>query len=341
MDPTQLTLNAQLTTFVAGVYPPEFIGRTLAPMAPAQIIADLAFNWWKFDPAEYLRVVDLKINRRGNIPVADFAFKTDTAVLSDYGRRLIHPNDVARLTQTQPSGVLQVPIDTRMAKAKALVDTFWFSHEIETNTLFTTLANYKTGNAVDASAQGNSGYKLDDPDTDVVAVIQTAMAKSLIKPDTAWMGLAVWLPLRRHPKIISAIKAVLGDRQAVEGVANEAEVAKLFDLRQVVVGEQRGNFAAPGEAASYQRVWGKDFGLCRVEPAPLSTVAPYAGTALTAYGALFGSAPVFVQSSAILPGQEHGGLWGAVQDIVGHCRRVIMTNQDSCFLIKNAVTNDV
>jgi hypothetical protein len=54
-EPQLLTLNAQLTTFVAGVQPPDLLGRIIAPTSPAQLISDVKFNWWKFDPAEYLR----------------------------------------------------------------------------------------------------------------------------------------------------------------------------------------------------------------------------------------------------------------------------------------------
>jgi len=49
-EPQLLTLNAQLTTFVAGVQPPDLLGRIIAPTSPAQLISDVKFNWWKFDP---------------------------------------------------------------------------------------------------------------------------------------------------------------------------------------------------------------------------------------------------------------------------------------------------
>src|ERR1017187_6489781 len=96
-EPQLLTLNAQLTTLVAGVQPPDLLGRIIAPTSPAQLISDVKFNWWKFDPAEYLRKQDTKVNRRGTIPVADFVFTTGSDVLADHGQQIVNPNVISPL----------------------------------------------------------------------------------------------------------------------------------------------------------------------------------------------------------------------------------------------------
>jgi len=122
--PQLLTLNAQLTTFVAGVQPPDLLGRIIAPTSPAQLISDVKFNWWKFDPAEYLRKQDTKVNRRGTIPVTDFSFTTDSDTLADHGQQIVNPNDISLLSEGQPPQILQAPVNVRMAKLKALTETF-------------------------------------------------------------------------------------------------------------------------------------------------------------------------------------------------------------------------
>ena len=336
-EPQLLTLNAQLTTFVAGVQPPDLLGRIIAPTSPAQLISDVKFNWWKFDPAEYLRRLDTKVNRRGTIPVTDFAFTTDSDVLADHGQQIVNPNDISLLSEGQPPQILQAPVNVRMAKLKALTETFWFSHEFEARDLVFTAANYASANTRVAATTD----MLDNADNEPIKIIQTLIDTPLIPPNALVMGLAVWRPLQRHPQMVSAIKAVLGSRAAVSGQVNQDEVAAFFGLKQVLVGKQRTNDANPGQTASYSRIWGKHLAAIRIEDAPQSTVSPYPGTALTAYGNIMNAGPVFVASRTIQPGEENGGLYGAVADIIGHTRKVLMVNQDSCYLLQNCVTNDV
>jgi hypothetical protein len=336
-EPQLLTLNAQLTTFVAGVLPPDLIGRIVAPPTPAQIIADITFNWWKFNPDEYLRNTVTKVNRRGSVPVTDFSFTTSIGILSDYGQQIVHPNDILRLSDVQPPPVLQVPISIRKGKLKALTETFWFSHEIEVRDLLTTQSNYKTANRRTAGSQD----MLDNADNNVVKVIQGIIDTPLIPPNALVMGLAVWRPLQRHPQLVSAIKAVLGSRAAIGGQVQEEEVAAFFGLKQVLVGRQRLNTAASGQTASYSRIWGKHLTACRIEDAPMSTESPYAGTSLTAFSDVMQAGPMFVFTRNIEPGDTYGGIYGAISDIVGHTRSVLMVNNDSCYLLSNCVTNDI
>ena len=336
-EPQLLTLNAQLTTFVAGVQPPDLLGRIIAPTSPAQLISDVKFNWWKFDPAEYLRKQDTKVNRRGTIPVTDFSFTTDSDVLADHGQQIVNPNDISLISEGQPPQILQAPVNVRMAKLKALTETFWFSHEFEARDLVFTAANYQAGSTRTATTTD----MLDNADNEPIKIIQTLIDTPLIPPNALVMGLAVWRPLQRHPQMVSAIKAVLGSRAAVSGQVNQDEVAAFFGLKQVLVGKQRTNNANPGQTASYSRIWGRHLAAIRIEDAPQSTVSPYPGTALTAYGNVMNAGPVFVASRTIQPGEENGGLYGAAADIIGHTRKVLMVNQDSCYLLQNCVTNDV
>jgi len=63
--------------------------------------------------------------------VTDFSFTTDSDVLADHGQQIVNPNDISLLSEGQPPQILQAPVNVRMAKLKALTETFWFSHEFE------------------------------------------------------------------------------------------------------------------------------------------------------------------------------------------------------------------
>jgi hypothetical protein len=182
---------------------------------------------------------------------------------------------------------------------------------------------------------------IDDPDVNPIKVIQGMVDTPLIPPNTLVIPIAVWRPFQRNKFIVSAIKAVLGDRAAVGGQVAEAEVAAFFGLKQVLVPKQRTNTAAPGQTGSYSRIWGKDLIAMNIEDAPNSTEAPYGGTALTAYGSIMSQGPIVTYTRNIQPGEENGGLYGALADIIGHTRKVILINPDSGFLLKNCVAADV
>lgn len=331
MEP--LVLNSQLTTLVAGGYPIDLIGRIVAPLTPAQIIAELTFNWWKFNPEEYLRIKDTKLSKRSTLPITDFEFSTETGVMHDFGEQIITPNVVQRISEAQPPTVVQAPINVRAAKVMALNQRFWLSHEVEAKTLLQTAANFKTGNKATAGAK----QKLDDPDNDPLAVIQDILDIPLIKPNAAIIPLAVFRPMQRHAKVLSAIKAVLGNKAALGGQVTADELARYFGLSQILVPDQRGNTAAGGATATYARIWGNHVTALRIEAPPASSAAPYGGSAITCYGNLMGTSPVFVASREIAPGQENGGLYGAVADIVGHTRATLMVNQDSCYLLSDVL----
>lgn len=340
-EPTLLTLSAQLTQFVAGVLPPELIGREVSPPTPANIISDVIFNWWKIKPDEYLRNVVKKVNRRGTIPVTDFAFDdSNTATLSDYGQQIINPNDIRRFSEDQPPQVLQLPMNVRMAKLKAMTETFWFSHEDEVQSLLRTASNWSGAQTTNNRVAGASDM-LDVADNNPIKVITGMIDTPLIPPNALIMPLAVYRPLQRHPQMIAAIKAVLGQRQAINGLATADEMAALFGLDQVIVPRQRTNTANPGQTATYARIWGRDLIALRIEPAPMTTVAPYAGTTLTAFGNIMNAGPVWVYSRNIQPGEENGGAYGAIADIIAHTRKALLVNPDSGYLLQNCVSADV
>jgi len=268
--------------------------------------------------------------------VTDFAFTTDSDVLSDHGQQIVNPNDISLLSEGQPPQILQAPVNVRMAKLKALTETFWFSHEFEARDLVFTAANYAPANTRVAATTD----MLDNSDNEPIKIIQTLIDTPLIPPNALVMGLAVWRPLQRHPQMVSAIKAVLGTRAAVSGQVNQDEVAAFFGLKQVLVGKQRTNDANPARrpvtAASGQAPR-RDSHRGRAAVHRL-TVSRHRSHGVRKHHE---RRPIFVASRTIQPGEENGGLYGAVADIIGHTRKVLMVNQDSCYLLQNCVTNDV
>ncbi len=365
-----LVLNSQWTAFIAGLRPPELIGGQVAPFAPADFISNMSINYWRWDPGEYLRVRATHVSPQGNIPVADLKFTTSTFTLADHGQQIRTEVRAEHLLQVAQSGgtqqILAPPLNSlRMGKLRALVETFWLSHEIEVRNLVHTSAGYDSslvfsvGDPMDPNnPTGAKLVALDDPDLDPIPILTKMIDTPLIKPNTLVMGLAVWRPLQRNTKLIQAVKGLPGVAQVQPGLIETQQLAGFLGIKQVIVGEQRANFATAGAADSFSRIWGRNLAAVRVEPAPMSTEIPYPGSCLTAFGKAVvqldengdlgtkGSVvqtnqPVFVASNFIKPGEEGGGLYGAYQDIVGHTRGVVSVNPLAGSVYLNCVTEDV
>ena len=90
-EPQLLSLNAQLTTFVAGVQPPDLLGRIIAPPSPAQSAAT---------PGPTKEVVGLAQRQR----VASLADELGERLL----KKSLTPEDLERLTELRKDPLMQL-----------------------------------------------------------------------------------------------------------------------------------------------------------------------------------------------------------------------------------------
>lgn len=72
----------------------------------------------------------------------------------------------------------------------------------------------------------------------------------------------VWTKLRTHPEIVEAIYGT----GAARGVTTREAVAALLELDKILVGVGWANTARPGQAPSFERVWGKHAALHQINP---------------------------------------------------------------------------
>lgn len=104
-----------------------------------------------------------------------------------------------------------------------------------------------------ASVQTLSGTdQFNDAASDPVAIITEMLDTPLLRPNRLVFGKAVWGVLRRHPKLL---KAIFPSGNG-EGMATRQQVADLFEVGEVLVGESFVNANRKGQAANFQRVWG-------------------------------------------------------------------------------------
>ena len=103
-----------------------------------------------------------------------------------------------------------------------------------------------------ATLAGTSQWS-DQLNSDPVAAIGNALDIPVIRPNKMVLGRATWTNLRRHPKIVQACNMT---NQAA-GIVSRQQVADLFEINEILVGEAFVNTARKGQAVAMSRTWGK------------------------------------------------------------------------------------
>ncbi len=114
------------------------------------------------------------------------------------------------------------------------------------------------------------GDRFDQYDTsDPMTVLKDAVNATLIyRANTLVMGHAIWQFLSGHPVLVNAIRGNLTNN----GIITRDELARLLEIREVIVGEGFVNVARPGQTVDLQRVWGDSIQALYVDPTISSTM---------------------------------------------------------------------
>ena len=148
-----------------------------------------------------------------------------------------------------------------MDLTESLMEQRALAREKRIATVMTTAGNYATANktTLAGSAQWN-----DASGGDPIGIIQTAKAALWTGrgpgQTKAFSGLEVYNVLAQHPDILGLF--LYGGSPI--GLATPALIGKFFGLDDYLVGAARNDTANSGQAASYSRIWGDFFGVCRV-----------------------------------------------------------------------------
>lgn len=133
--------------------------------------------------------------------------------------------------------------------AEYVTDLLELDREVRVAGMTFTAGNYPAGNRVTLS--GTSQWS-DQANSDPIGDIQTAIDTPLLRPNTLIFGQESWSTLRKHPHIMNAVFGTGADR----GLARRQQVAELFEVDRVLVGEGYVNTARKGQADNFARVWG-------------------------------------------------------------------------------------
>lgn len=208
----------------------------------APVLARQSFKYNVWTKSEQFTVPNTLVGRRGRPSEVEFTASEVNASTLDYA--LDDPIPYADIANA-PEGHDPVSFATQ-----SLTNLIALDRERRVAALVFATGTYAAGNS--ATLSGTTQWS-DYTNSDPIGAITDALDIPLIRPNTAVFGRQVFSKLSQHPKIVKAVLGNSGD----SGIATRQQIAQLFELDQVLVGEGWYNSAVKGQTASYARVWGK------------------------------------------------------------------------------------
>lgn len=270
-------VSAALTGIAIGYSNPAqtLIADRVLPRTP---VSGEKFKWTEFPLAEGFTVPDAKVGRKGRVALVEFSGTEKTESTDDYGfGDLIPTSDIKAAAAARAQGLSTY--DPENHAAAWLTNLLLLAREVRVAAIVQNPANY--ANARVQALAGTAKFS-DRANSDPIGVIEAAMDSTLVyRPNKMTMGSSVWSVVRRHPKVVNAIKGNLTN----EGMVSRQQFADLFEIKELIVGESYVNVAQKGQAANLQRTWGANISLTYIDP----QVQPERGGVTWGFSAEFGT----------------------------------------------------
>lgn len=233
-------VDARLTAIALAYRNPDvsLIADMVLPLTPT----GSEFKYLSYDLAQGYTIPDLKVGRKSYPTEVEFNATELNGKVEDFALDDFIPNEDL---EADNQGV-----DPRGTAVSYLTNLVKLGREIRVAGLVFGAASYVAANK--ATLSGTSQWS-DTAASDPVAAIGDALDTPIYRPNVAVFGQATWTKLRRHPKIVQAVK---GTAQGA-GMVSRQEFADLFELNEVLVGAGFVNTAKKGQTAATSRVWGK------------------------------------------------------------------------------------
>lgn len=269
------------------------------------------FKHLVYDLANGFTVPDAKVARKSKPNEVEFQATEVQSKCEDYGLDDVVPNEDI---EADNQGV--DPLGTATMFLTNLVN---LAREIRVAGLVFLQGTYPAANR--ALLVGTSQWS-DIVNSDPVAAISDALDIPVMRPNIGVLGQATWTKLRRHPKIVQAIK----NTNQGAGMVSRAEFADFFELQQLLIGQSFVNTAKKGQAVTTARVWGKHAAFLYRDRA----AGPQAGVTF-GYQAKFGDRIAGTIDEPTI------GLTGAKRVRVGERKKEIIAASDLSYFFENAV----
>ncbi|MDV7340978.1 hypothetical protein RYZ26_15335 [Terasakiella sp. A23] len=237
--PEQFTENVELTA-ISREYKNEEYTLVADEVLPEQQVDDEKFTYMTYPEAQNFSVPDTRVGRRSAPNRVELEGKEETGRTFDYA--------------------IDVPLDNRTIKAAekrgwdpkaqavgVSTNIIKLDREVRCHAFVSDPANYSP-NLVEALS-GSDMFS--DPASKPYEAIKDMMRSCLMRPNQLVFGSNIFDTLTVHPQLLKKV----GRSINADGVLTEEDLAKLFKVKKVIVGEGRININRPGQNATYHFVW--------------------------------------------------------------------------------------
>ncbi len=282
---------------------------------PSVTVGKQEFKWNRYSLAESFTIPNTQVGRKSAPNQVEFSATEVGDFTVNYALDDDIPNDDLLNADSRHD-----PLGHAALMTAELIE---LDREKRTADIVFDAALYASSNKVTLSGSNQWSDATSDP---LDAIIDQALESTAIpmRPNRAVLGSEVWQYLRRHPKILEAVKSTGG--AITNGMVNVAQVRELLELDQLLIGRARFNSAKKGQAVSLSRIWGKHALFYRMNP-----------LANTRRGITFGYSAQFGSRVAGQMAKDDIGMRGGIRVRVGESRKEVIAAPDCAFLFVNAV----
>ncbi len=241
MPPTnELHVDSILTSLSIKYSHEMFIADEVLPMVNVTKRSDKYFVYKKssFD------LVATAVGPKAQPNEVDWDVGTDNYSVSDYA--------LADYLPLEDISNADVPLNPRADTNEFLNEMLSLDREKRVADLVFAEGKYDASNKLQLAGGNQWGGGDDDP----IANVQTAVEGCFMRANTLVFGWQAWLAFRQLPEVLDAVKSSSRMQDTPGGLAMREEIAKLFEVDNVLVGRARINTAKKGQAKVYGRVWG-------------------------------------------------------------------------------------
>lgn len=249
MSKSLFPVDPVMTSIAIAFRNKRLIADQVLPYVP---VGKSSFKYMKYNEADAFTVPNTLVGRKSSPNMVEFGGKEETESCSDYFLDdLVPQSDI----DDAPDGVNLIN-----NAVLGIMDLILLDREKRcANTVFNA-NNYAANNKTTLSGTGQfSDYTNSHP----IKVITEALDSVIVRPNVMVIGRKAFSVLCQHPEICKAVHGNSGDA----GIATRRQIADLFELEEIAVGEAFLNSAKKGQTMTLTRVWGNHIALiCRDTP---------------------------------------------------------------------------
>lgn len=217
-------------------------------VAPRRRVTSELFRWYRSRLADAFTVYDAQIDRLGQANEITQGWDLTEDRTRDYAIRQPVP-----YTDEAEAAAQGIPFALRASAVRNVTNQIQLNREIRVATVVNSAASYQTGYTANKTAEKWSDFANSDP----VADVRDAQSKMLIRPTTGVTSRRVADILERHPKVAAALGGSLQS-----GQYNDLDrVARLFNLREIIVGDTLYQTSKRGQTLATGNIWADNFAM--------------------------------------------------------------------------------